>query len=99
MRLVDIPRLNGIIGALEKGNHAFTAFSSADVETALAYSTSKYDGIVFEMEHGPYDIRALREAFQYMLNRRQLIERGTLAPLVTPTVRIPPNGGCLLYTS
>jgi 4-hydroxy-2-oxoheptanedioate aldolase len=28
-----------------------------------------------------------------MLNRRQILDRGTLAPAVTPLVRIPPNGG------
>ena len=28
-----------------------------------------------------------------MLNRRQILERGTLAPAVTPLVRIPVNGG------
>ena len=27
-----------------------------------------------------------------MLDRRQLVDRGTLGPAVTPTVRIPPNG-------
>jgi 4-hydroxy-2-oxoheptanedioate aldolase len=91
--MADIPRLNGIIRALENGGTAVTTFAPADAETAIALSTSKYDGIVFEMEHGPYDIRSLREALQYMLNRRQIVERGSLAPLVTPTVRIPPNGG------
>jgi 4-hydroxy-2-oxoheptanedioate aldolase len=44
-------------------------------------------------EHNPYDIRALRDCLQYMLNRRQLVQGGTLAPAVTPMVRIPPNGG------
>ena len=28
-----------------------------------------------------------------MLNRKQIVDRGTLAPAVTPLVRIPPNGG------
>ena len=91
--MVDMPRLNGIICALENGGTAMTTFAPPDVETAIALSTSKYDGVVFELEPGPYDIRSLRGALQYMLNRRQLIERGTLAPAVTPTVRIPPNGG------
>jgi 4-hydroxy-2-oxoheptanedioate aldolase len=91
--MAEIPRLNGVIRVLESGGTAITAFSTTDVEAALAYSASAYDGIVFEMEHGPYDNRALRDALQYMLNRRQIVERGTLAPAVTPLVRIPPNGG------
>jgi 4-hydroxy-2-oxoheptanedioate aldolase len=82
-----------VIRALEQGKHAFTAFTPADPEAALALSTAKYDGIIFEMEHNPYDIRALRDSLQYMLNRRQIAQGGSLAPAVTPMVRIPPNGG------
>jgi 4-hydroxy-2-oxoheptanedioate aldolase len=89
--MTDIPRLNGVIRALEQGQ-AFTAFAVADVDVALAYSTAKYDGIVYEMEHNPWDIRALRDCLQYMLNRRQIAAAGSIAPAVTPLVRIPPNG-------
>ncbi len=56
-------------------------------------STSKFDGIVYEMEHNFWDARALRDCMQYMLNRRALVQGGTLAPAVAPMVRIPPNGG------
>jgi 4-hydroxy-2-oxoheptanedioate aldolase len=91
--MADTPRLNGIIRALEQGQPAFTTFTPADVESAIALSTAKYDGIVFEMEHNPYDIRALRDSLQYMLNRRQIAQSGSVAPAVTPLVRIPPNGG------
>jgi len=90
--MAELPRLNGVIRALEAGKPAFTAFTPADTESALAMSTAKYDGIVFEMEHNAYDIRALRDSLQYMLNRRQIATSGSLAPGVTPMVRIPPNG-------
>src|SRR5436305_12465431 len=90
--MADIPRLNGVIRALEQGKPAFTAFTPADPEAALALGGAKYDGIVFEMEHNPYDIRALRDSLQYMLNRRQIAQSGSLSPAVTPMVRIPPNG-------
>ena len=89
----ETPRLNGVIRALEQGQHAFGAFSTPDIEAALAYSVSKYDGIVFEMERNPWDIRGLRDCLQYMLNRRQILDTGSSAPAVTPLVRIPPNGG------
>ncbi len=88
----EIPRLNGVIAALEAGKPAFTTFTPPDVESAIALSQADYDGIVFEMEHNPYDVRALRDSLQYMLNRRQIVSSGTLAPRVTPIVRIPPNG-------
>src|ERR1700689_4070662 len=52
-----------------------------------------YDGVVFEMEHNPYDIRQLRDCMQYMLDRAQILKSGSLAPAVAPMVRIPPNGG------
>jgi 4-hydroxy-2-oxoheptanedioate aldolase len=44
------------------------------------------------MEHQPYDTRTLRDCLQYLLNRRQTVESASLAPAVTPFVRIPPNG-------
>lgn len=91
--MADLPRLNGVIKALENGGTAFTCFASPDNNTAASLSGSAYDGVVFEMEHGAYDIRSLRDALQYMLNRRQIVQGGTLAPKVTPIVRIPPNGG------
>ena len=90
--MADIPRLNGVIRALEAGKPAFTSFCQADPETAIAMSTAKYDGIVYEMEHNPWDIRALRDSLQYMLNRGQIAKSSSPAPSVTPMVRIPPNG-------
>ena len=90
--MADIPRLNGVIRALESGKPAFTSFCQADPETAIAMATAKYDGIVYEMEHNPWDIRALRDSLQYMLNRGQIAKSGSVAPTVTPMVRIPPNG-------
>ena len=91
--MAEVPRLNNVIRAWEDGKPAFTSFAQAEVETAVAMSTSKFDGVVYEMEHNFWDARALRDAIQYMLNRRQIVQSGTLAPAVTPMVRIPPNGG------
>jgi len=91
--MADIPRLNGVIRALEQGVPAFTTFSPAEIDSALALSVSKYDGVVFEMEHNFWDPRALRDCLQFMLNRRQIATSASLAPSVTPMVRIPPNGG------
>jgi len=91
--MAELPRLNGVIGALEQDKPAFVCFSAAETGVAQAINTAPYDGVVFEMEHRPYDIRALRDCLQYMLDRRQILRSGTLAPAVTPFVRIPPNGG------
>ena len=89
----DIPRLNPAIRALESGKPAFVTFSPAEIGAAQAIGAAAYDGVVFEMEHNPYDIRQLRDCMQYMLDRAQILKSGSLAPAVAPFVRIPPNGG------
>lgn len=90
--MADIPRLNGAIAALETGGVTFSSFASVDVGTALAFAGSGYDSIVFEGEHSPWDIMALRDSMQFMLSRAQIAKSGSIAPDVTPIVRIPVNG-------
>lgn len=85
-------RLNSIIKAFEAGKPAFAAFSKLDRLSAAEFADSPYDGIVYEMEHNPYDVSALGDALQYMLNRKQIAESGSVAPRVTPLARIPSNG-------
>jgi 4-hydroxy-2-oxoheptanedioate aldolase len=87
------PRLNNVIRLLEQGQIPLTLFSPPTIESAVELATTKYDGVVFEAEHNPYDIRALRDCLQYMLNRKQLVEGASLSPAVTPIIRIPANGG------
>jgi 4-hydroxy-2-oxoheptanedioate aldolase len=87
-----MPRLNTVISALENGESPVSVFAPPTVDSAVVLSVAPYDGIVFEAEHNPYDITALRDCLQYLLNRRQIVERGTLSPAVTPMIRIPPNG-------
>jgi 4-hydroxy-2-oxoheptanedioate aldolase len=91
--MVDIPRLNGAIRALEQGQPTFVTFTPPEITSAQAIGDAPYDAVVFEMEHGPYDVRLLRDSMQYLLNRRQIVTSGSLAPAVAPFVRIPPNGG------
>ena len=90
--MADSGRLNNIIRAWEAGRPAFASFAHADRQTATEFSTAPYDGVVFEMEHNPWDVTALQDALQYLLNRKQIVTSGSLAPAVTPIVRIPANG-------
>jgi 4-hydroxy-2-oxoheptanedioate aldolase len=90
--MAELPRLNNIIRALEGGRHALTCFAPAEINSAIAMSTSRYDGCVFEMEHNPWDGRLLRDCLQYMLNRAQIAKAASIVPSVTPLVRIPVNG-------
>jgi 4-hydroxy-2-oxoheptanedioate aldolase len=86
-------RLNNVIGLLEQGKVAFTPFATAG-STSDAYwaATSPHDGVIFEMEHSPFTPDDLRTSLQYMLNRKQIAESGSVAPAVVPMVRVPVNG-------
>jgi 4-hydroxy-2-oxoheptanedioate aldolase len=86
-------RFNRVIAALESGRPAFATFAAPEISLAQSINAAPYDGVAFEMEHYPYDIHALRDCLQYMLDRRQILDSGTLAPAVTPLVRVPANGG------
>ena len=81
-------RLNTVIALLEQGQTPITVFSPPTIESAIEFATTKYDGVVFEAEHNPYDIKALRDCLQYLLNRKQIVERGSVSPAVTPIIRI-----------
>ena len=88
----ELPRLNNAIRLLEEGKVPLATFSPPTPESAIALSTAAYDAVIFEMEHNPYDIKDLRDSLQYLLNRRQILDGGSVAPAVTPMVRIPANG-------
>jgi len=90
--MASIGRLNNIIRAWEEGRPAFASFANANRQTAIEFSTSPYDGVVFEMEHGAWDVNELQDSLQYLLNRKQIASAATLAPVLTPIVRIPSNG-------
>jgi 4-hydroxy-2-oxoheptanedioate aldolase len=90
--MAALPRLNSVIRSFENGDIPVTVFTAPTVDNAVALSVAPYDAVIFEAEHNAYDIKELRDCLQYMLNRRQLVEHGTLAPAVTPIIRVPPNG-------
>jgi 4-hydroxy-2-oxoheptanedioate aldolase len=85
-------RLNSVIKALESGKAAFTTFAQPDMGSVTPLATSNYDGLVFELEHNPWDIRELQIGLQFLLNRAQIVKSGSIAPNVTPIVRVPANG-------
>lgn len=86
-------RLNGIIRAMNEGpGIAFTSFIQAEVENAVSFAQSNNDGVVFELEHTPWDIRALRESMQFLLLRERIAKAASIACQMTPLVRIPPSG-------
>ena len=87
-----IPRLNNMIRALEDGGVTFSTFAPMDVLTGITVASSNYDGVVYEGEHNPWDIVALRDAMQFMLDRKTIAATGSIVPTVTPLARVPVNG-------
>lgn len=85
-------RLNGMIAAWEKGRSVFATFLRAERQAAIEISDAPYEGVIYEMEHNPYDVPALADAMQYMLSRQVIASSGSLVPQVTPLARIPANG-------
>ncbi|SDV50599.1 HpcH/HpaI aldolase family protein [Chitinasiproducens palmae] len=86
-------RLNGVIRALESGSGiAFTSFVQAEIESAVSFAQSANDGVVFELEHTPWDIAALRVAMQFLLLRQRIVQAGSAACTMTPLVRVPASG-------
>ena len=88
----NIPKLNGVARALENYQVAFTTFSQMDIHSSIAISSSKFDGVIFEGEHSPWDVSSLRDSMQFLLDRREIVKNGSIAPGITPMVRIPANG-------
>ena len=89
---MSLPRLNGLIRGLETGQHVFSLFAPIEPDMAIALRASKYDGVCWEGEHQGWDIRALRDTLQYMLDRGQICRAGSPMPAITPFARIPANG-------
>ena len=90
--MANIPKLNGVARALENHQVAFTTFSQMDINSSIAISSSKFDGVIFEGEHSPWDASSLRDSMQFLLDRREIVKNGSIAPGITPMVRIPANG-------
>ena len=80
-------RLNSVIAAFEQGRKAFGTFAPADMESAIWVTEAAYDGVIYEMEHRPWDPAQLRDTLQWMVSRKSIAATG--APAVTPIVRIP----------
>jgi hypothetical protein len=48
--MAALPRLNNVIGALERSDIPVTVFSPPTVESAVALSRATYHGVMFDAE-------------------------------------------------
>ena len=86
-------RLNNVIELIESGKPAFGPFMQpGSIPDATWIASSNYDFVVYELEHAAFSLTGLRLSLQFMLDRREIAESGSVAPRVTPFVRIPVNG-------
>lgn len=84
-------RLNSVIGRLEAGEIVFGTIPTDDERELNAISRSAYDMMMIETEHTGFSGRRLQQTLQSLLDRKELVARGSLAPRVTPFVRTPAN--------
>ena len=89
----DGVRLNKVIDLLEQGKTAFCGglIHNGNLDEAVEMADSEYDCCIVEMEHEGFGFPALRNTLQHFLNRKRILEKGSLQPDVVPLVRIPPN--------
>ncbi|MGH9324388.1 MAG: hypothetical protein ACRD21_10700 [Vicinamibacteria bacterium] len=87
----SMPRhLNKAIQKLEAGEVVFGSFASDKSPSGGAfYGGAPIDFVIYDMEHGPLDFVGFRTFLQFMLDRRQIVEKGSLQPEVVPFIPLP----------
>lgn len=85
-------RLNKVIDLLERGQPVFSCGTvmNGSYDELLAISRADYDMAIIETEHQGFDFPTLRHSLQYLVNRKRIVDKGTLQPDVVPFVRVPP---------
>jgi 4-hydroxy-2-oxoheptanedioate aldolase len=88
-----VTHLNPMIAKLAKGEPVF-GVSTADLsmENAHAIERSSLESVRIEMEHGPMDFSALRNFLLGMIDKAEILKKGSLQPNVAPWARFAPYG-------
>ena len=85
-------RLNKVIELLEQGKTVFgTIVRNGNLDEIAETGDSDYDFCYIEMEHEGFSPFDLRNSVQHLINRKRVLEKGSLQPDVVPFVRIPSN--------
>jgi len=83
-------RLNTLIPRLQQGRPIFGGtIPVGSAGRAKQASGSGWDFVLMEMGYSGLELEL---TMQFLLDRRQILEHGTLAPPVVPLVRLPSNG-------
>ena len=86
-------RLNKVIDLLEQDKVVFSSgtINNGNIDDVIYVAESDYDFVMIENEHLGFDFTKLQISLQFLLDRKRILEKGSLQPDVTPFVRIPPN--------
>ena len=88
-------RYNKVIELLEQDKPVFCSglVWNGNLDDMTYVGDSDYDMTIVEMEHQGFDFNDLRTMLQFLMNRKKVVEKGSLQADPAPFVRIPPNTG------
>ena len=85
-------QLNKLVEVFKNGNVALGAsVRGYRLDLVESLSSADYDYLLFDLEHGPIDHQAVRAMMLAMLDRADIVRRGSLQAKVVPLIRIAAN--------
>ena len=84
--------LNSLVGLLDEDKVAFGLTVDARVDPVALSANSNIDFVFYDMEHGPFDVTALRTWMQWLLDPGAIARAGDVKAAKTVIVRIPASG-------
>lgn len=85
-------RLNRVIEKLADGQTVVGTFPGAansSVSAARTLSASNNDFVMFDLQYGVFDVRAVQMQMLAMIDKAGILKKGSLQPNVIPLARIP----------
>ena len=84
--------LSGLVGLLDEGKVAFGITVDARADPVALSANRNIDFVFYDMEHGPFDVTALRTWMQWLLDPGAIASAGDVKAAKTVIVRIPASG-------
>ena len=84
--------LNGLVALLDDDKVAFGLTVDARADPVALAANGDIDFVFFDMEHGPYDVSALRTWMQWLLDPGAIAAAGSAMAGKSVIVRIPATG-------
>ncbi len=88
----QVTYLNSLVGLLDDDKVAFGLTVDARADPVALSANSDIDFVFYDMEHGPFDVTALRTWMQWLLDPGAIARAGDVKAAKTVIVRIPASG-------